>query len=89
MKYEVVKHWVTGERAEKDEDVVKTELEDLMCEYMEFSGQRKVFWTEHVQPTKGSWKLGRSHTDKSHMTCIVVRSLSVQVRGQSPSCDLP
>ena len=26
LSYEVVKHWVTGERAEKDDDVIKTEL---------------------------------------------------------------
>ena len=50
MKYEVVQRWVqrwvTGERAEKDKDVIKVELEDLMREYMELSGQ-KVFWPQN------------------------------------------
>ena len=44
LKYEVVKRWVTGERAEQDHVVIETQLETLMREYMELSGQRKVFW---------------------------------------------
>ena len=43
LKYEVVKRWVTGERAEQDHVVIETQLETLMREYMELSGQRKVF----------------------------------------------
>ena len=41
LKYEVVQRWVTGERAEKDEDVITTELETLMREYVELSSQRQ------------------------------------------------
>ena len=43
LKYEVVKRWVTGERAMLSQDKIKAELEDLMCEYMDLSGQQKGF----------------------------------------------
>ena len=39
LTYEVVKRWVTGERAVLSEAQIQTELEDLMYEHMELSGQ--------------------------------------------------
>ena len=41
LQYVVVKRWVTGERAEMDEDAIRSELETQMRELMELSGQRK------------------------------------------------
>ena len=64
LKYEVVKRWVTGERAELDDDKINSELEDLMREHMELSCQRR-FFGHRINPTdKGLWKLARFHTDK-------------------------
>ena len=39
----VVQRWVTGDKAEKDEDEIQRELDVLMRELMELSGQRKFF----------------------------------------------
>ena len=64
LQYEIVKRWVTGERAELDDDKINSELEDLMREYMELSGQRKVFGHRNNPTDKGLWKLGSTHTDK-------------------------
>ena len=64
MKYEDVKRWVTIKRAQKDEDVIKTELQDLMREYMELSSQGKFFGHKTLRTDKGFWKLRRSHTDR-------------------------
>ena len=41
LQYVVVKRWVTGERAEMDEDAIRSELETQMRELMELSEQRK------------------------------------------------
>ena len=43
LKYEVVKRWTTGERAEKDDEVIQNlnELREEACKLMELSGQRK------------------------------------------------
>ena len=73
LKYEVVKRWVTGEWAEKDEDVIKTELEVLMREYMELSGQRKYFGHKTLPTDKGLWKLRSSHTDRRGIRYDVYR----------------
>ena len=87
MKYEVVKSWVTGERAEQleDEDEIGTELETLMRQYMEHSGQRKFFGHRTNLTDKELWKLGRSHTDKRGITydvnrCPMLRRCSCEVR---------
>ena len=67
--------WVTGERAEKDEDEIQSEFDFLMHEFMELSCERKVFLaTNHVKLTKDSGSSGaRIPTDaRSNMTCIVV-----------------
>ena len=39
--YEVVKRWVTCDRAEKDEDGIQVELELEMRQLMDLSGERK------------------------------------------------
>ena len=64
LKYEVVKRWVTGDRAELDDDKINSELEDLMREHMKLSGQRKFFGHRSNPTDKGLWKLARYHTDK-------------------------
>ncbi len=38
LQYVVVKRWVTGDRAEMDEDAIRSELETQMRELMELSG---------------------------------------------------
>ena len=43
LQYEVVKRWITGERAIMSNEQIKAELEESMYEHMEMSGQRKVF----------------------------------------------
>ena len=76
LKYEVVKRWVTGDRAELDDDKINSELEDLMRDCMELSCQRESFLaTESIQPTKDYGSSGaRIPTDAaSDMTFIVVR----------------
>jgi hypothetical protein len=47
LKYVVVKRWVTGDRAEMDEDQIRSELEADMRHLMELSGQRKILATKH------------------------------------------
>ena len=64
LTYEVVKRWVTGERAVLSDTQIKTELEELMYEPMELSGQRKFFGHRSLSSDLGSWKLGRTHTNK-------------------------
>ena len=73
MKYEVVKRWVTGERAEIDEDAIKTQLEDLMREYMELSCQRRILVTEHLQPTKDYGSSGASIPTNDNKTGVSQR----------------
>ncbi len=43
LKYEVTKCWVTGKRAEMDEEVIQSELDAARRELMELSRQRKLF----------------------------------------------
>ena len=64
LQYVVVKRWVTGDRAEQDEDEIQCELDVLMRELMELSGQRMFLGHKSFDIDKGFWKLGRSHTDK-------------------------
>ena len=63
LKYEVVKRWLTGERAKQDEDKTEAEREEFMRQYMELSGQRKFFVHKINSTDKGLWNLGRSYTD--------------------------
>ena len=77
LKYEVVKRWVAqaGDRAELDDDKINSELEDLMREHMELSGQQK-FFGHRINPTdKGLWKLVHYHTDKRGIRYDVYRCL--------------
>ncbi len=52
LKNEVVKRWVTGDRAEKDDAEIQVELETEMRNLMELSGQKKI--------QKNSWTQGSS-----------------------------
>ncbi len=66
----VVQRWVTGERAEKDGDLIQRELEDFVAWVDGAFRTAKVVWP----PTdKGFWKLGRLHTDKHSITYDVYR----------------
>ena len=49
MKYEVVKRWVTSDRAEKDEDDIQVELEIEMHKLMELSVQKSFLGTKRLQ----------------------------------------
>ncbi len=51
LKYVVIKRWVTGERAEMDEDQIRSELEAEMQHLIELSGQRTFLATKHFQRT--------------------------------------
>ena len=64
LQYEVVKRWVTGERAIMSNEQIRAELEEIMYAHMEMSGQRKFFGHKTLPTDLGSWKLGRKHTDK-------------------------
>ena len=46
LTYEVVKRWVTGERAIMSDQQISAELEEIMYAHMEMSGQRKFLATE-------------------------------------------
>ena len=72
-KYEVVKRWVTGERAVQSREVINAELEELMREYFKLSGQRKFFGHKQRETDLGGWKFGRIPTNAaSNLTFIVV-----------------
>ena len=74
LQYEVVKRWVTGDRAVLTEEQIDAELEDLMRKHMELSGQRKFLATKRIQPTKdyGSSRARIPTNAASDMTFIVV-----------------
>ena len=75
LQYVVVKRWVTGDRAEMDEDQIRSELETEMRELMELSGQRKFPGHKTLDTYRGHWKLaGFMWTDAaSNMKYIAVR----------------
>ena len=88
LTYEVVKRWVTGERAIMSEEQIKAELEELMYEHMEMSGQRKFFGHRTLDTDLASWKLGRFHTDKYGIRYDVYRCpLRLRLPDQYASCD--
>ena len=73
LQYEVVKRWVTGEKALQSDAQIRAELEEEMYRHMELSGQRKFFGHKSLATDLGSWKLGRSHTNKYHILFDVYR----------------
>ena len=66
LQYEVVKRWVTGDRAVLTEEKIDAELEDLMRKHMELSGQRKFFGHKTNSTDKGLWKLALSYRQTRH-----------------------
>ena len=40
LQYEVVKRWVTGEKAVLDQKAIEAELDEIMREHLELSGQK-------------------------------------------------
>jgi hypothetical protein len=73
LTYEVVKRWVTGEKALQSSATIHAELEELCREFMELSGQRKFFGHKQKETDLGGWKLGRSHTNKRGVRFDVYR----------------
>jgi hypothetical protein len=64
LQYVVIKRWVTGERAETDEDAIRSELETQMRELMELTGQRKFPGHKTLDTDRGHWKLAFDHVDR-------------------------
>ena len=73
LQYEVVQRWVTGEKALQSDAHIRAELEEEMYRHMELSGQRKFFGHRTLDTDLGSWKLGRSHTNKRGIKYDVYR----------------
>jgi hypothetical protein len=73
LKYAVVKRWVAGERAEMDEDAIRSELETQMRELMELSGQRKFPGHRTLDTDRGHWKLAGNHVDRRGIKYQVYR----------------
>ena len=73
LKYEVIKRWVRGEMAEKDDAEIQAELETEMRNLMELSGQKKFPGHRSLESDLGLWKFARSHTDKRGVTFDVYR----------------
>ena len=73
LKYEVVKRWTTGERAEKDDEVITNELSEEACKLMELSRQKKFPCHKSLDTDLGGWKLARTHTDKRGVKFEVYR----------------
>ena len=55
LVYEVVKRWVTGERAVQDHKAIEAELDEMMREHLELSGQKKFSWISDSQYR--SWRM--------------------------------
>ena len=64
LSYEVVKRWVTGDRAELTEDEIKSELALEATKLMELSGQKKFPCHRALDSDLGCWKLCKTHVDK-------------------------
>ncbi len=73
LKFVVVKRWVTGERAELDEDEIKRELEAKMLALMVLSRQTKFYGHKILPINIGSWRFGRTHTDRRDIIYDVYR----------------
>ena len=63
LQYEVVKRWVTGDKAELDNAAIEAELDEIMREHLELSGQRKFYGFRTLNTDLGGWKFARTHTN--------------------------
>ena len=73
LSYVVVKRWVTGERAELDEQVIKAQLHEEACKLMELSGQKMFPCHKSLETDLGGWKFARDHIDKRGVKFDVYR----------------
>ena len=73
LSYEVVKRWVTGDRAELTEDEIKAELVVEATKLMELSGQKKFPCHKALPTDLGCWKLCKTHVDKRGVEFRVYR----------------
>ena len=73
LVYEVVKRWVTGDRAVQDIKVINVELDEIMREHMELSGQKKFYDHKARDTDLGGWKFARTHTNKRGVKYDVYR----------------
>ena len=73
LSYEVVKRWVTGDRAELTEDEIKAELALEATKLMELSGQKKFPCHRALDSDLGCWKLCKTHVDKRGVEFRVYR----------------
>ena len=73
LQYEVVKRWVTGEKALLDNAAIEAELDDIMREHLELSGQRKFYGFRTLNTDLGGWKFARTHTNKRGVKYDVYR----------------
>jgi hypothetical protein len=91
LKYVVIKHWVTDERAELNEDQIRSELEAEMRHLIELSGQQMFFGYKSLPTDRGFWKFRRTHTDRRGIIYDVYRRPmrhQCLCKGQLPHCDL-
>ena len=73
LQYEVVKRWVTGEKALLDNAAIEAELDEIMREHLELSGQRKFYGFRTLNTDLGGWKFARTHTNKRGVKYDVYR----------------
>ena len=62
LVYEVVKRWVTGEKALLDHKAIEAELDEIMREHLELSGQKKFYGFRTLNTDLGGWKFARTPT---------------------------
>ena len=66
---------MTGDRAEKHDDVIPVELIEEVRNLMELSGQKRFSERGHksLSTDLGLWKLAHTHTDKRNVKLKVYR----------------
>ena len=73
LSYDVVKRWATGERAEKDDDVIKEELLEEVRNLTQLSLQKKFPYHKSLDSDLGVWKHAHTHTNKHNVKFEVYR----------------
>ena len=81
---------MTGERAEKDEAEIQSEIENEVHNLMELSGQKTIPDHKSLSTNLGLWKHTRMLTDKRNVKFEVYRCPMryQQVQMLCPSCDI-